>query len=46
MLKTGARRPGDPPTQVLAVDNAAAVLGWRPTKTLADAVKDEACTWS
>ena len=34
------RRAGDPPTLVAAIDQAAAVLGWRPERGLEDMVRD------
>ena len=35
-----ARRPGDPPALVASNRRAAAELGWRPRRSLADAVRD------
>ena len=35
-----ARRPGDPPALVASNDRAARLLGWRPRRTLGDAVGD------
>ncbi len=38
--RTVARRPGDPPALVASNDLAARLLGWRPRRTLGDAVGD------
>ena len=43
-LKVGPRRAGDPPVLVAAIDRAAAVLGWRPHRSLDDMVAS-AWTW-
>ena len=34
------RRPGDPPALVASNERAREVLGWRPRRTLTDAVRD------
>ncbi len=34
------RRPGDPPVLVASNERALATLGWRPRRTLTDAVRD------
>jgi UDP-glucose 4-epimerase len=38
--RISARRPGDPPALVAGNGRAAATLGWRPRRTLEDAVRD------
>jgi len=38
--RTVARRPGDPPSLVASNERAARLLGWRPRRTLRDAVAD------
>jgi len=35
-----ARRPGDPPVLVASAERARDLLGWQPTRTLTDAVRD------
>jgi UDP-glucose 4-epimerase len=35
-----ARRPGDPPVLVASAERARDFLGWQPTRTLTDAVRD------
>jgi UDP-glucose-4-epimerase GalE len=42
--RAGARRAGDPPALVASNDLAARLLGWRPRRTLGDAV-DDAWAW-
>jgi UDP-glucose 4-epimerase len=42
--EVGPRRAGDPPVLVAAHERAAALLGWRPRRSLRDAVAD-AWTW-
>ncbi|HWC72578.1 MAG TPA: UDP-glucose 4-epimerase GalE [Gemmatimonadales bacterium] len=46
-LKTAKqpRRPGDPPELVAAVDRAAAVLGWRATRSSLEEILESAWRW-
>jgi UDP-glucose 4-epimerase len=46
-LKTSLqpRRPGDPPELVAAVDRAAAVLGWRASRSSLDEILESAWRW-
>jgi UDP-glucose 4-epimerase len=39
------RRPGDPPALVAAVDRAAAVLGWRATRSSLEEILESAWRW-
>ncbi|HEV2669759.1 MAG TPA: UDP-glucose 4-epimerase GalE [Gemmatimonadales bacterium] len=39
------RRPGDPPELVAAVDRAAAVLGWRATRSSLEEILESAWRW-
>jgi len=42
---TAPRRPGDPPALVASNDRARTVIGWRPRRSLGDAVRD-AWAWT
>ena len=43
--ETGARRPGDPPVLVAAIDRAANVLGWTPRQSSLEAMIGSAWSW-
>ncbi len=44
-VSTQARRPGDPPVLVAAVERAAAVLGWHATHSSLEEILDSAWRW-
>jgi UDP-glucose 4-epimerase len=44
-VRTGPRRPGDPPALVASADRAEDVLGWRAEQSKLDEMLDSAWTW-
>jgi UDP-glucose 4-epimerase len=44
-VRTGPRRPGDPPVLVASADRAEKVLAWRPEQSTLGQMLDSAWAW-